>query len=255
MQKYSDQYDAVLAILGDRAREMPALDFQLVEEDDDRARAIQLAKLGEWRHFRATIDQAELDAIEPHIKEATTSAVAALNYLEDHPLKEEAHLAIHRAAFVKRGLFGCPIALRDGLFWTDCPITISHWRRGLSVGMVSDFACSICARLVEDCDHQMGSPYPKTAERNGGVCTICDTAKCEHVVGEPYLVVAHARAVNAELQEASLVARPRYPQARIVERTLDLGAFGNLAEIRTWAERGVLNCDEDLGPCGGFVEP
>lgn len=254
LAEFTDEYNDVLAILGDRAKRMPALDFELVEEDEDARRAIQRQKRGEWKQFQAIIDQRTLDAIEPHIKKATTLAVAALNYLEDHELKDEAHLAIHAAAFVKRGLFGCPIVLRDGEYWTDCPINISHLRIGSSAGLVSDFACSICARLVEDCDHQMGEPYQKEAERDDGVCSICGAAECQHVVGQSYLVVAYASAINAVLQEASLVARPRYPQARIVEVTKDLGEMGNDPRVRSAAEHGILNCDADLGPCKGFNE-
>ncbi|MEV0890247.1 hypothetical protein [Promicromonospora sp. NPDC050262] len=254
LRGFSDEYEAVLVILGDRAADMPALDFKLVEEDEGAARAIQRQKRSEWIQFRSTIDQATLDAIAPRIKKATTSAVAALNYLEDHELKEDAHRAIHRAAFVKRGLFGCPIVLRDGAYWEDCAINISHLRMGLSVGLVSDFACSICARLVEDCDHQMGEPYPKVAERDSGECSICEGTECEHIMGQSYLAVAYASAINAVAHEASFVARPRYPQARIVEMIRDLGETGNDPCVRAAAEQGILNCDADLGPCKGFNE-
>lgn len=254
MQAAADEYAAVLAILGDRAKEMPTLDFELVEDDEDAAFAIQRQKRGEWVQFRATIDPATLNAIEPHIKNSITSAVAALNYLEEHELKESAHNAIHRAAFVNRGLFGCPVVWRDEAYWTDCPIDVSHLRMGLSVGLVSDFACSICARLVEDCDHQMGETYPKVAERKDGECSICDATECRHVVGESYLVVAYASAVNAVLHETSFVARPRYPQARIIEMTKDLGEIGDRPHVRAAAEQGLLNCDADLGPCKGFNE-
>ncbi|KRD35210.1 hypothetical protein ASE27_15540 [Oerskovia sp. Root918] len=254
MQAADDEYDAVLMILGDRAKEVPTLDFELVEEDEDAARVIQRQKREEWEQFGATIDQATLNAIEPHITKSTTSAVAALNYLEDHELKEIAHLAIHRAAFVNRGLFGCPVVWRDEAYWTDCPIDVSHLRVGVSGGLVSDFACSICARLVEDCDHQMGEPHPKVAESKDGECSICAATECEHVAGESYLVVAYASAINVVAQEVSFVARPRYPQARIIEMTKDLGEIGDRPRVRAAAEQGLLNCDADLGPCKGFNE-
>ena len=156
LQVAADEYEEVLKLLGADAAMMPALDFDLVEQDEDARRAIQREKRAEWLKFVATIDQATLDAIEPHIKKSVSAAMDGLNYLEDHELRESAHAAIHRAAFVKRGLFGCPITYSaDEEYWTDCPINISHLRMGVSAGLVSDFECSICGKLVEDCDHAL----------------------------------------------------------------------------------------------------
>ncbi|WP_336855458.1 hypothetical protein [Sinomonas albida] len=151
--------------------------------------------------------------------------VAALNYLEDHALADAAHRAIHRAAFMRRGLYGCPIVLGDDdEFWTKCSISISHLRIGMSAGLISDFECSICGLLVEDCDHIMGEIYDKIASRDDdGTCSICEATECEHEIGKAYLTAAYANARNAMAEEVSMVARPRYPQARIVERSIDLG--------------------------------
>lgn len=183
------------------------------------------------------------------------AAMDALNYLEDHELREEAHAAIHRSAFVNRGLFGCPVVLRDDEYWTDCPINISHLRVGVSAGLVSDFECSVCGELVEDCDHQMGHPYPKVAELTAeGKCTLCDSVDCEHPEGKIFLAQAHASARNIQAAEVSLVARPRYPLARIVEELKDMGPLHKDSRVVHAAKHGDLNCDADLGPCEGFNE-
>jgi len=254
LQTADDEYATMLDILGTKGSSMPVIHKPLVEDDDVR-RTIQTAKRREWMEFLATIDQATLDEIEPHIRRSESSAVAALNFLEDQELAEAAHEAIHRAAFVRRGLYGCPIVLRDDELWTDCSIKLSHLRAGMSAGLVSDFECSICGRLVEDCDHQMGAAYDKVAARNeAGKCTICDSTDCEHVVGSAYPTVAYANARNVIANEASMVPRPRYPQARMIETTVDLDDIGDDPQILQAAEHGNLNCDACLGPCKGFNE-
>jgi len=251
----ASEYAEAVELLAARASSMPALDFALVESDGDVRRAIQRDKRARWIRFRAQTDQSTLDALEPHIKKSMKAAMDALNYLEDHELREEAHAAIHRAAFVNRGLFGCPIVLRDDEYWTDCPINISHLRMGVSAGLVSDFECSVCGEMVEDCDHQMGQPYPKVAGRTAeGKCTLCDSVDCEHPEGEIFLVQAHASARNIKANEVAFVARPRYPLARIVEEAKDMGPLHDDRRVIRAAKHSDLNCDADLGPCKGFNE-
>lgn len=249
----ASEYAKVVALLGDRAAAMPALDFALVEPDENARRAIQRDKQAQWFEFWSETDQFTLDAIEPHIKKSVSGAMDALNYLEDHELMEVAHAAIHRAAFLKRGLFGCPIVLRDDEYRTNCPINISHLRMGVSAGIASDFECSICGEPVEDCDHRMGQFYPKTAGRTGeGTCTICNSVDCEHPEGQIVLVQAKANALNITVAEVSFVARPRYPLARIVEVPGDMGCLHDHPRIQYAAKHGNLDCDADFGPCKGF---
>jgi hypothetical protein len=249
-------YSEVLAILGPRAREMPTIHTPLESDDDVQRRTVQRQKRSAWNAFAATLDQQTLDAIEPHIRRSEAASVAALNYLEDHPLAETAHRAIHRAAFLRRGLFGCPIVLRDdGEYWTNCSINMSHLRAGMSAELVSEFECSICGRLVEDCDHFPGEVYDNVAAKEAnGRCTICKATGCEHEVGKSYPVVAQAMARNMAAEGVAIVARPRYPQARMVEQSLDLGAYGEDEEIQEVAREGRLHCDGCLGPCKGFKD-
>ena len=251
----ASEYAKAVALLGTRSTTMPALDFSLIDSDDVVRLAIQRDKRAGWNAFRAEADEYTLDALQPHIKNSVRAAIDALNYLEDHDLRDEAHEAIHRAAFVNRGLFGCPVVLRDDEYWTDCPINISHLRLGISAGLVSDFDCSVCGEPVEDCDHQMGQPYPTVAGRTADrKCTLCDSVDCEHPEGDIFLVKAHANARSFLAGEVSFVARPRYPLARIVEEVKDMGPMRDDPRVIEAAKQGCLNCDADLGPCRGFNE-
>lgn len=250
----SKEYTKSVSLLGKLAGRIPTLPETLVEKDEDVRRTIQREKREEWIVFSANVDQTTLDAIEPHLSNAVASAIEALNYLEDHELMEDAHSAIHRAAFLKRGLFGCPIILRDDdEYWSECPINLSHLRMGVSAGLVSEFECSICGELVEDCDHQMNKFYPMVTTRgNDGKCNFCKAEHCEHPDGESFLTQAYASARNIKPIEVSFVARPRYPLARIYGESKDLGALGEDSRIRYAAAHGDLHCDADLGPCKGF---
>lgn len=251
----ASEYAKAVALLAARGPSMPALDFALVESNGDVRHAIRRDKRAQWIRFRADMNRSTLEALEPHIKRSVKAAVDALNYLEDHELREEAHAAIHRAAFVNRGLFGCPIVLHDNEYWTGCPINISHLRIGVSAGIVSDLECSICGEWVEDCDHQMGQLYPKAAGHTAeDRCTLCDSVDCEHLEGEIFFVQARASVRNIKAGEISFVARPRYPLARIVEVSKDMGSMHDDPRVIHAARRGDLNCDADLGPCKGFNE-
>lgn len=253
LQIADESYIAALKAFGSRAENIPEVHVPLESNDEVFRRQVQRQKRSEWIDFVSTIDQKTLDEVEPLVRRSESAAVAALNYLEDHDLAEVAHAAIHRAAFMRRGLFGCPIVLReDDEFWTNCSISISHLRLGTSVGLISDFECSICGELVEDCDHIMNEVYYKRAARRDDKCSICGAVTCEHEAGEAYPTVAYANARNVGFEEVSLVARPRYPQARIVEESVDLGPAGDDPRVRRAAQQHILNCDGCLGPCKGF---
>lgn len=252
LQTADESYIAALNALGNRAEYIPAMHLPLESKNDVLRRQVQRQKRSEWIDFTATIEQKTLDEVEPLIRHSESAAVAALNYLEDHELAEVAHAAIHRAAFMRRGLFGCPIVLREDEFWTNCSMNLSHLRLGMSVGLVSDFECSICGKLVEDCDHIMNEVYYQNATHSDGKCSICGASTCEHEAGKAYPTVAYANARNMGFEEVSLVARPRYPQARMVEESVDLGSDGDDPRVRRAAQQHILNCDGCLGPCKGF---
>ena len=250
----SVEYDAAMDVLGPRASAIPQMSEPLVEPDDSARRAIQREKRLEWVEFSSALDSAVLDALRPHVTLAESSAVEALNFLEDHRLAETAHESIHRCAFIRSGLFGCPITFSDGQFWTQCLVQTSHIRMGLSAGFTGDDDCSICGRPLADCDHILGATYDVVASRDtGGNCGLCGSVSCEHIPGVSYPTVAYGIIRKAELEEVSLVPRPRFPLARLNKITIDLpGGLPADSRVVEAATRGILNCDVCLGPCKGF---
>ncbi|PUB20191.1 hypothetical protein C8K30_11716 [Promicromonospora sp. AC04] len=247
-----EEYATVRELLGSRAASMPMVHAPLVGSSFEVRRAIQNKKRSAWNTFRNAIDSATRDEIEPHIRRSESAAVAALNYLEDHELADVAHNAIHRSAFIRRGLFGCPITLRDDALWTECAFEMSHIRLGLSAGLLSEFECSVCGQPVEDCDHTMGETYDKVVVQDeAGKCSHCGSTDCEHAVGAVYPIRAYADARIVRTHEVSIVNRPRYPQSRFTAVTIEQSQLGD-ARFRVAAQLGRLNCDQCLGPCGGF---
>ena len=244
------EYAAVASLLNDWAGSVPPL-FSPVESSDENFRQhVQQVSRQAWKNLGKELPEETLRLIEPRIRASEKAAVNALNYLEDTERAQEAHEAIHRAAFIRSGLFGCPIRYADGQFWTDCPVNMSHLRMGMSAGITSDFYCSICNEKMEDCDHVMGDDYQVIASKSDdGHCTACDLMSCAHQSGETYVVTAEGIGREIVAHEVSMVPRPRYPLARIQAMTREVPEL-----YRSYAEAGVLNCDGCMGPCTGLNE-
>lgn len=254
LAKADVSFEAVCADLEAVGVTIPALPELARASDADVSREIQRANRSRWLELGLLVDDALAARVEPLIRESESSAVRAFNYLEDHELGDRAHRAIHRAAFVRRGLFGCPITFHDGLLWTTCSAHVAHIRLGFSAEIVSDFECSLCERLVEDCDHDMGSTYEVLIDRDeAGLCSLHGRAECDHPMGVPFRVtaIATARSIKASTGVA-IVDRPRYPQARISEITIGSEALVADERLRRAADVGALHDDMCLGPCGGF---
>lgn len=244
----TNEYAAALALLAPWSEGMPTIFSPLETQDDEGRRRISESSRKAWQDYCKKIPEQTRQLIEPNIRRSEKAAVNALNYLEDTDKAEEAHEAIHRAAFVRSGLFGCPITYQDEQFWSDCSINMSHLRIGMSVGITSDFFCSICDEKAEDCDHVMGETYPvvaKTDER--GLCMICSLPNCLHDEGASYPVTAQGIGREILAHEVSMVSRPRYPLARITKMTWEVPE-----RYRKHGIAGVLSCDACLGPCDGF---
>jgi hypothetical protein len=255
LQAAHAEYAAAVALLGDAAGRVPQpypLDAEVAR---DAFIPAQRRARDDWNAVAATLDASMLAEVEPHIQRSEAAAVAALNFLEDHELRDEAHTAIHRSGFLRSGLYGCPIHFRDDDYRTECLTVLAHQRFGASAGLVTEFECSICGRQVEDCDH-LGDEFYEViaAHADGGRCSVCDSEECEHEMGQVYEARAYARAKNFIAQEISWVARPRYPLARLREQSFDVGSLADDPGTRTHAERGELHCDGCVGPCPGFNE-
>jgi hypothetical protein len=244
-----DSLSEVMRILGPLVTSMPKIPVSRRNLNGQQIRDRQVWARKAWRSFRKTISPAALTELEPHLRAAESSAVTAFNYLEDHPERGDAHRSIHKAGFVRGGLLGCPIMREKDQFWTDCAVNISHCRLGASVGMTSDFACSVCGLTVEDCDHIMGAAYSLVMTHVDGRCNVCFNGECVHEPGRTYEVIANPIGVNAILAEVSLVRRPRYPGARINRMTMDIEKNDAIYQM---ALAGQVQCDICVGACGGM---
>lgn len=205
----------------------------------------------EWSKTKAAVSAVQLAAATPHIRAAERAAVRAMNFLDDDPLRNQAHIALHRASQLRRGLLGCPIEFRDDGYWTTCAFTLAHIRVGFSPGITGTFACSVCGEAMEDCDHLPGTRLDHVKQVIGEACNICHEATCEHIDGNTYSATVTPLGVSFRSHEVSMVPRPMFPQARLkeIEVTDDLGAMD-----RVLAKAGTLNCDDCFGPCDGLID-
>lgn len=255
LREARETYNNAVTVLGREPTSLPKREAVAENHDENAVRAIQLFKVEEWKGYNARLGLGDQDLAELHeaVMASEKAALTAFNYLEDHPRAEEAHAALHEASFLKRGLFGCRIEFEEDRFWTSCRCRLGHIRRGLSVGMISEFVCTFCGKAIEDCEHVPGIAYEKTASRTEELgCTICGAVDCHHEEGVSYSVVATQEVKNAVLHEVSLVSKPRYPQARIVRMTLDVDQLVTPEMSREMLIKADINCDDDLGPCRGM---
>jgi len=148
-------------------------------------------------------------------REALGRAVNALNLLEDLREADEAHALIHEVGAFVSWHFGCKIGLSDGEWQWRCPVILSHLRFGNSVGFTAIRYCSICDEDISECDHLPDRLYRVTVTDPSN-CP-CGNHSCTHLAGDSLEVYPHAVTKEADLEEVSVVARPRDPLARYSE--------------------------------------
>lgn len=164
----------------------------------------------------------------------------------------EAHSYIHRTGELVGGIFGCRIK-HDGEIWrTECPVSIAHLRFGFSPGMLVRHLCNICGFDPGDCEHVFGDEYATVVAKFEGSCNVCTSSKeCEHHPGSKIRLNAFEMYVGLDLQEVSMVVRPRDPLARTTSRGIDdeelIEFFGFLP-----SSESPLLCHECMFPCAGF---
>lgn len=133
---------------------------------------------------------------------------------------------LHDIGKRKRLLFGCRIPFRDGNYWIDCPVKLSHLPLplGASIGAATSKICSICGEEPLDCNHVKGKTYNhvKCITLKDGYCNICIGKKCEHVVGQFYDgVQALNVVVNIKFDHIALVTNPLEVDAGITSIAID----------------------------------
>lgn len=222
----------------------------------DLARGLVASRRGAWEQTRRRLvaaDTVNLDDLERRSRAALDAAVDAFDHLEDTDLAAKAHAQAHVIGELVGGLFGCRAEREDGRWFDVCRLSLMHLRVGLSAGFVAKRHCSICDGDLSECEHMPGTVYGMVAARNSdNVCTVCDDTDClDHVPGEAYSVVAHAVVRQADLDEISIVPRPRDPLAR--PSGVELPAEEVMALPGSGRADAVLECHRCTSPCTGFT--
>lgn len=196
------------------------------------------------------------ESAEDHARLSLQRYASAMNWLEDTADFDVAHGELHEIGRLCREEFseGCRYGGADGDFVQSCPAALVHTRVGFSPGMIGNAICSVCDEDVTECPHRPGETIPVEALIHpDGRCSICGSGSCvAHVPGLTYSAEVGVVVTEVyEIEEVSIVDRPRQPDARIqsvripradIERRLGqripLGAH--------------MNCDRCLGQCRGF---
>jgi hypothetical protein len=191
-------------------------------------------------------------AAESAARSALEGAVAAYNYLEDHPLADIAHQHAHNVAEFVGGRFGCYTKMSDGTYWDECPMTLMHLRLGMSLGYTSRRLCSICHNDIDDCPHLLDHAYQVSIEKNHkNVCSGCGWTNCSHIPGQVLVVSPVAIHDEINLREISFVSRPRDPLARPIGISLNTAKLSAALGRTPIGEE--LRCFRCLDPCSGFT--
>lgn len=207
---------------------------------------------------KAALAVGSCEDAEQYARTAIHVYASAMNWLEEGADGFDlAHTEIHDVGLYCRLMFpsGCRFKTQGTGFIQQCPLPLAHKRFGFSLSMTGNAICSICDTDVTECSHYPGHAYIiETRRHSGGRCNICGNERCEtHVVGICYMACAFVIISKVyEMDEISLVSRPRIPDARLasISRSRDEveHALGHPIPAN-----GYLQCNKCLIPCDGFA--
>lgn len=156
---------------------------------------------------------------------------SAMNWLEDSDGFEDAHRALDAVGRVRRKFFptSCELPYEQGTYQQKCPVALAHSRTGISVGaIIEESECSICGEDPDNCLHITGREY--------------DTVRCVTIIK------------RARLEHAALVARPDFPDARVMAMPMPMDYIrSELGE--SFVPGTTLYCDRCLSDCDGVGDP
>jgi hypothetical protein len=166
---------------------------------------------------------------------------------------DDCHTMVHRFGELVGGFFGCEIEEENGLWFDRCKVSLLHLRFGNSTGFTARYVCVICGADAGDCDHRPNQSYSKVAgTTSDDDCDICGE-RCEtHSAGTTYEVRARHRITDVEVQEVSLVNRPRDPLTRIEQRSIRPQLLADHLGRHPKPGERVLD-HACMFPCGGFT--
>lgn len=223
-------------------------DYVRKQREDYVAEALSL------RERASALLASDHDAAEQCARAALDRVVRAFWWAEELPEEEAVHGLMHDLGRWVRETFGCTIVPSDGVYQDTCPVSIAHRRVGMSIGFTAQRLCSLCGEDISECPHLPGTAYLVPGGIGpAGCCPVCLSETCsEHDPGQTYRVSAVARVVNLDLQEISLVGRPRQPEARLTAISMpteDLREhFGPEFVVGM-----PLSCNKCLSGCWGFT--
>lgn len=194
---------------------------------------------------------------EADARQALRRSVDAFNLLEEHPrLGATAHRRLHVLGELVSVLYGCNLRAEGRTFADDCPVSIAHRRVGLSPGFTAVWRCSACGEDFSECDHSVGELVEVVVTRHDGLCNVCWLAHCEaHQLGSLVRKRVGRIVTEADIEEISLVPRPRDPLARLTRIDLRPREAHELLRIGAIRRRdqGGAQCFRCRGGCGGFL--
>lgn len=160
------------------------------------------------------------------------TALAESMYRESLKLFREAHLyepgnprnrqRLHKTGKLIHDTFGCHLDFREGSYWIDCPVLLSHSEIGFSVGGSGKAICSVCGEDTITCPHVKGRTYDGVvATRWFGFCSICLEKECEHELGSIHDGVEACGIISEiNLDHVAIVKNPANPLCVIHSHSL-----------------------------------
>ena len=194
---------------------------------------------------------------EEKIREAVSLARSAYDWLEDTPYDEIAHYLIHFLGKEVREKFpkGCNFKWNGSNYERWCPADLVHIRLGLSPGVIiHSMECSVCGRDPSECDHILWKIYTVFGGPNeSGRCPVCAENTCDHSPDKKYQVMAGRIITKAELEEISLVTRPKQPDARIQSCDISGDTIKSMFGPDFRYGEDTAHCAKCLVACPGFL--
>lgn len=197
---------------------------------------------------------------EGRMRGALKLAASSLNWLEGSDHEESAHTLLDEMGRTTRTAFpgGCQLTWTGNRHEQACPVAVAHKRIGFSPAIRSRRKdCSICGLDFSECEHLPGQEYAVAGGVGpSGYCPVCMKTECsDHSPDREYEIRPGAivRDIQA-IDEVSIVARPRQPDARLIALPIDtsdlVDFFGPEFEVGM-----PVHCSRCLQPCEGLDHP
>ncbi|EKF86940.1 hypothetical protein [Methanobacterium formicicum] len=128
-----------------------------------------------------------LEEDETHAELIIRSALSSLRQAYLHDNKDKYKNELLRMGNFVYERFGCELEVsEDGIANLDCPVILSDFRKGFSIGATASGVCSICGKSTFECAHLPGRTYDNVVCYKEDRCNICRQENCDHEIGSRY---------------------------------------------------------------------